>query len=269
MVQGCVGGLRNVAPLVSVILSVYNGEQYLNRCLASIYSQSFKDYELIIINDGSTDKTKEILGAHEHRATILHQENKGVSNGLNRGIELSRGKYICFIAHDDWYHPKKLETNIFYMVSLDVDVVYSDSYYVKDGRVTLQRTPEYDPNVLLVWNYINNNATMTKRECLDRLRESDGYCYDETLTSCMDWDMWIRLSRICVFKHISTPLSYYYIHSRQMSKKLIHRKDRWEVHSRYNETTLRSVLKYYFRPILGYYGAIILSYLKYGGQQHD
>lgn len=256
-------------PLVSIILPVYNGEQYLNECLASIYNQSFQDYELIIINDGSTDRTKEILEAHKHRATILHQENKGVSNAMNKGIELAQGKYICFIAHDDMYHPDKLKTNVFYMASLDVGIVYSDAYHIDGNKVTLHKAPEYDPNVLLIRNYINNNAVMVKKECLDRLKQSDGYYYDETLTSCMDGDMWIRLSRIYVFKHIPIPLSYYRIHSKQMSKKLIHRKDRWKVHLRYNKISLRGILRYHFRTILGYYVMIIWNYLKYGGRQYD
>lgn len=254
-----------VAPLVSIILSVYNGEQYLDKCLSSIYDQSFKDYELIIVNDGSTDGTEEILKMYNHKATILHQENKGVSKALNRGIELSQGKYVCFISHDDWYPPNKikLETDTFYTVGSDVGVVYGDAYHVRGDKITPYRAPEYDPDILPIRNYINGGAVMIKKAYLDKLKQSDGYYFDETLTSCMDGDMWIRLSRICVFKHIPTPLVYYRIHSKQMSKKLIHIRDRWKVYLRYNKPSFHGVLRYYLRPIFEY--AVIWIYLKCGG----
>lgn len=255
---------RKIMVLVSIIIPVYNGEKYLIRCLNSVYNQSFKDYELIIINDGSTDNTKGILKAYEDSAIIIHQENRGISKTLNRGLDVARGKYVCFLAHDDWYHPKKLEVELFHIQDSKVDVVYSDFYEVKENEITIKKTQDFDPVLLLTQNYINNSA-LVKKKCLDKLKQTDGYYYDETLTSCMDGDVWIRLSKICNFKHIPIPLSYYYIHENQLSKSMKHIKDRWKVHKRYNRISIQDVINKYFRPILRHWKAKIKRYLKFGG----
>jgi len=85
--------------LVSVILPVYNGEKYLERCLRSVFAQSFKDWQLIIIDDGSTDGTAEIL---KTVPVLTNKKNEGISKSLNRGLLWAEGEYVTFIAHDDW-----------------------------------------------------------------------------------------------------------------------------------------------------------------------
>jgi len=239
------------APLVSIILPVYNGERFLNRCLDSIYTQSFKDYELIIINDGSTDRTREILKEHEHKATVLHQENKGISKSINKGLRLAKGKFVCFIAHDDWFSPNKLEVELSYILNLDVGVVYDDFYKVIGNDITIIRVPEYDPRPLRRCdNYINVGATMIKKECLDKLKQLDGHFFDETLTSCMDGDLWIRLSHICEFKHIPLPLAYYYHHKNQISRSRKHIQDRYRLYRRYNSFSLHRFINVYLKAML-------------------
>jgi len=236
--------------LVSVILPVYNGEQYLTRCLTIIYNQSFKDYELIIIDDGSTDNTKEILKHHENKAIIIKQFNKGISKSLNKGFEIARGKYVCIIAHDDWWRPNKIEIELIYICNLNVGVVYRYFYKVNGNKTRIIRVPEYDQGQLKRTNYINIGATMIKKDNLEKIKLIDGYYLDETLISCMDGDMWRRLSNICNFKRIPIPLAYYYIHDNQMSKSYKHLQDRWRVYKRYNKISLDSFIKIYLRPIL-------------------
>lgn len=210
--------------LVSVILPVYNGEKYLQRALNSIEAQTFKDYELIIIDDGSTDNTWKIIASYA--ASIFYQEHAGLSKALNFGLEEAWGKYVCFIAHDDWWHPDKLLWEIRYMEHEKVGVVYSDFYNVDGDKVTVHRCPEYNEHPLTLWNYINIGASMIHKLSLDVLKESDGYVFDESLVSCMDGDLWIRLSKICDFKHIPLPLAYYFRHPGQLSNTEEHRKQR-------------------------------------------
>lgn len=91
-------------PLVSVIVPVYNCEPYLNRCIKSIISQSFKDIEIIMVDDGSTDESLlkcKKYAKRDDRLIVLHQENQGVSSARNKGIEQSSGRYICFVDGDD------------------------------------------------------------------------------------------------------------------------------------------------------------------------
>lgn len=97
---------------ISVIVPVYNAEKYLSQCIESILNQTYRDFELLLINDGSTDGSLEICEryrAQDERVRVISQENRGVSVARNRGIERSLGNYLCFVDADDLVHPKYLE----------------------------------------------------------------------------------------------------------------------------------------------------------------
>ena len=102
-------------PLVSVVMSVYNGERYLDECMQSILQQTFTNFEFIVINDGSSDKSLEILKKYEqkdNRISIMNQENVGLSVSLNRGITLAKGKYIARMDADDISYPARFEEQV-------------------------------------------------------------------------------------------------------------------------------------------------------------
>ena len=99
-------------PLISIVVPVYNVEKYITRCLDSILNQTYTNFELILINDGSTDSSGKICEdyqSRESRITVLNQENQGLSAARNEGIEIAQGKYITFIDSDDYVYPKYLE----------------------------------------------------------------------------------------------------------------------------------------------------------------
>lgn len=114
-----------MTPLLSIIIPVYNVEKYLSRCLQSIVEQTFKEFEVILINDGSKDNSKEICEEfclHDSRFKLINQENKGAGCARNKGIKNAIGKYLCFIDADDWIEPHYLETII--NASEDFDIVF-------------------------------------------------------------------------------------------------------------------------------------------------
>ena len=97
---------------VSIIIPVYNSEKYIGRCIDSILNQTYTNYELILIDDGSTDNSLKILNDYkkkDNRIRVYSQKNKGVAITRNRGIKLSNGQYICFIDNDDYIENKYLE----------------------------------------------------------------------------------------------------------------------------------------------------------------
>ena len=99
-------------PMFSIIVPIYNTEAYLRRCLDSIVNQTFKDFEVILVNDGSTDKCLDICieyAEKDHRIRVIHQKNEGVSKARNEGLLKSKGKYIIFIDSDDFIHEKSCE----------------------------------------------------------------------------------------------------------------------------------------------------------------
>ena len=95
-------------PTVSVIIPVYNVEQYLSKCLDSVINQTFKNIEIICINDGSTDNSLKILNEYamaDKRIIVINQENSGVYAARNKGLQIANGKYISFVDSDDWIEP--------------------------------------------------------------------------------------------------------------------------------------------------------------------
>ena len=99
-------------PRISVIIPVYNVEKYLGKCLSSLVEQTFRDFEIIAVNDGSTDHSLEILRRFEENydfITVIDQENKGISLSRNRGMDIARGEYLCFVDSDDFVAPCYLQ----------------------------------------------------------------------------------------------------------------------------------------------------------------
>ena len=107
-----------MAPLVSINLCCYNSEKYLRETLDSIVNQTYKDWELVIINDGSTDATELIIQEYQARSYPIvyhYQKNNGLSKSRNKALQLSKGKYIAFIDHDDIWIAEKLQKQILLM----------------------------------------------------------------------------------------------------------------------------------------------------------
>lgn len=116
---------------ISVIIPVFNGEKYLKRCLNSLINQTIKDYELIIVNDGSTDNTNKILNEYKKKyqnIVIVERENKGISESRNDGLKIATGKYICFVDSDDFVDNNYLEELLNKMESDDFDFVTANIY---------------------------------------------------------------------------------------------------------------------------------------------
>ncbi len=127
----------NNKPKVSIIVPVYNVENYLNRCLDSLINQSFDDIEIICINDGSTDRSLEILKDYEkkdNRVKIINKENSGVSNCRNKGIKVSNGEYIVFVDSDDWIDIDTYEIMMDNIIKYNADIAVSNINYVYDDR---------------------------------------------------------------------------------------------------------------------------------------
>lgn len=120
-------------PLISIIVPIYNAEKYINRCIQSILRQTFNGWELLLVNDGSTDKSSEICdkyAAKDNRIRVLHKENGGVSSARNYGIRYSRGKWLTFIDIDDYVQDSFLEILV---KEADIaDLVVSGAYYIND-----------------------------------------------------------------------------------------------------------------------------------------
>ena len=208
------------SPTVSVIIPTYNRAHLVGRAIKSVLEQTYQDFELIVVDDGSTDNTKEVVkGFNDKRIKyILHEKNKGATAARNTGIKAARGEYIAFQVSDDEWLPVKLEKQmkVFETVPPEVGVVYTGFYRLKNSKKTYIPSPKiiqkegYIFGSLLKGNFVTTQAVLVKRECFERAG-----MFDESLPRLQDWELFIRISKDYHFKCVDEPLliSYYQPHS--------------------------------------------------------
>ena len=181
--------------LVSVVMSVFNEEKYIERVMDSILSQTFTDFEFIIIDDGSTDRTLEILHSYnDKRILIIQQSNKGLTASLNVGINHSQGKYIARQDADDISYPSRLMEQVSYFFNNSSVAVLATRGLIIDGARS-QNTPFYSNPVIIkklrLRNILIHSSVMIRKDIF----ESIGL-YDEQYRTSQDYDAWIRLSEV-------------------------------------------------------------------------
>lgn len=203
-------------PTVSVIIPTYNRERLLPKAIESVLAQSFSDFELLIIDDGSTDNTQAVIEGFNHTQIhyIRHSNNRGECAARNTGIAMARGAYIAFLDSDDEWLPSKLakQVALFEKMPAKVGAIYTWLKII-DGKTQLETLRksilrgDVSQN-LLYKNFIGTPSTlMIKRHCL---QQTEGF--DARLRCCGDWDMWLQLSCHCEFEFIPEALVQYHDH---------------------------------------------------------
>jgi glycosyltransferase involved in cell wall biosynthesis len=188
---------ENSLPLVTVIIPVYNGTNYLREAIESVLSQTYANYELLVVDDGSTDETWAVIESYGSRLRGIHKDNGGVASALNCGIRNARGEYIAWLSHDDLFLPEKLEHQISFLNKFnEYRACYTD-YYIIDttgNPVREVETPWYPREKAirgLFGNmYINGSTMLIERTCFDQV----GF-FSEELKYTQDAEMWLRLIR--------------------------------------------------------------------------
>jgi glycosyltransferase involved in cell wall biosynthesis len=208
---------------ISVVVPAYNGQSTILETINSILEQTFTDFELIVINDGSTDRTLELLETvKDERLKIYSYPNGGLPAARNRGIVRATGEFVSFIDADDLWTPDKLELQLQALrENPQAGVAYSWTICMgNDGNSFHPGVSEsFQGNVyanLLVGNFIASGSNvLLRREAI----ESVGY-FDESLKSCEDWDYWLRLAPKWEFVVVAKPQIIYRLSSGAMSSKL-------------------------------------------------
>ncbi|MCL1471489.1 glycosyltransferase [Argonema antarcticum] len=211
-------------PLISVVIPVYNGEKTVRETSESVLSQTFKDFELIVINDGSTDKTIEIISRiQDERLKVFSYPNAGLAASRNRGISLAKGEYISFIDADDMWTPDKLEGQLKALQeNPQAAVAYSWSDCIDESSKNFRSGTylTFNGDVyenLLLTNFVDNGSNALIRK--EVFSEVGGF--DESLKSGEDWDMWLRLAAKYHFVAVSKPQILYRITASSMSANLV------------------------------------------------
>jgi glycosyltransferase involved in cell wall biosynthesis len=183
-------------PSVSVVIPTYNSATFLKDAIESVLGQTYSDFEIIVIDDGSTDDTEDVLRSFGERISYVKQENKGVSAARNHGIRLARAQYVAFLDADDLWVPQKLAEQI---PLLDKDagigLVYSDWTIVSEQGVSVSSFHSSRPpasghvfSELIETGFILTSGTVVRRSCLNEVGD-----FDESLSIAQDYDLWLRI----------------------------------------------------------------------------
>lgn len=199
-------------PTVSVIIPTYQRANLVPLAIKSVLAQTYQDYEIIVVNDGSTDNTKEVLAKFVPQIIAIHQENRGLSAARNTGIKASQGKYIAFLDDDDRWLPEKLAKQIPILETKPkVGLVFSDTFAVDNQDKVLGKSSESNPQpkVKVSWTLFEQNfipvvTVVLRRACLDEVG-----LFDESLTACEDYDLWLRIIEKWSVYYLDEALTYY------------------------------------------------------------
>ena len=201
-----------MSPVISVIIPTRNRATYLRQAIDSVLAQRRSDFELIVVDDGSTDATPALLAAEsDPRLRCLRQEPRGISAAMNAGVRAARGQYVARLDSDDLWDADLLAALAAVLDARpDVGVVYARAQAMDaDGRPLPQflglpmRFPDDSLRSLVFDDCTCNIALLARRSCLDRAGP-----YDESLPGNEDWDMWLRVARCCEFAFVDRVLAH-------------------------------------------------------------
>ena len=214
---------------VSVIIPTYNYGQFIGECIESVLAQTYKDFEIIVVDDGSSDNTKELIESkYKDKVRYFYQMNRGAPAARNKGLRESQGEYLVFLDADDWLAPESLLDKISIVKKKsDIHWVYSDSNLVDIQGKFLGKSSEIfgfdhekmnlDPfkSFLLRGNFISTSVSLISKKCVLNING-----FDESLQALQDYDLNLRLAKDYHPQFIKKPLVFQRIHSNSITSSI-------------------------------------------------
>lgn len=235
---------KETDPKVSIVIPVYNGSDYLSSAIDSALSQTYKNTEIIVVNDGSNDngETDRIAKSYGDLIKYVYKSNGGVASALNMGLDMMSGEYFSWLSHDDIYYPFKIQRQVEYLKSIGRDDVIlfsnwehidADSKYLGNRIIEKHKIGK---SIYVVMNCVINGCTLLiPKRCFD-----DVGTFDETLPTTQDYDLWFKMARKYEFAHMPDILVKYRIHPNQDSyRHPNHVKEQNMLHKGFNEQLTR------------------------------
>jgi len=185
---------KTKSPFFSVIIPTYNRKTLLKTALESVLDQTFDDFEVVIIDDGSTDNTKDMIESYEDtRIKYIHQDNHGVAHARNRGIENSKGKFIAFLDSDDKWVRQKLKRayDVINQFPL-IKIFHSEETWYQQGKLLRQKKKHQKPSGFVYQHALPLCCISISTAVIKQSVFEDIGIFDETLPACEDYDFWLR-----------------------------------------------------------------------------
>ena len=216
--------LQDFNPLVSIVIPVYNGSNYMREAIDSALNQTYSNIEVIVVNDGSTDNTDEIAKSYGEKIRYLKKENGGVSTALNLAIENMKGEYFSWLSHDDVYLPQKIESQINILRNLKdkTTVIYGGYKYINEkGSLICEMKLENEfsiddlnkPLFSLLLNRISGCALLIHKTYFQTVG-----VFDEKLRITQDYDLWLRILQNTGIYYDTHCLTLSRVHQKQTGK---------------------------------------------------
>ncbi len=207
-------------PLVSIVIPTYLRDNLLTKAIDSILNQTFDNFEVLVVDGARSESTRDLIRSFEDgRLRYIPQRGKGIANARNLGVLKAKGEFIAFLDDDDRWRDNKLERQLelFEELPSNYGLIYTafNYYHLTRGKILGTKRPKargYVYKALLKDNITGTSTIMVKRECFKRAG-----IFRENFPTCEDWDMWLRMSKICYFGAIDEPLVDYSIHPGQFS----------------------------------------------------
>jgi glycosyltransferase involved in cell wall biosynthesis len=211
-------------PRVSVIIPAHNAARFVTETVESVLNQKHRDLEVIVVDDGSTDETAEVLRAFGDRIVLRSQPNGGVARARNEGARVATGEWLAFLDADDLWLPDKLERQLG-LADPSTSWIYSDRFNFGNcvdipevqSEITAMHEGDVFTALLTEGNFISSSTVIVRKEIFDRV---GGYC--ENLRGTEDWDLWIRVSERDPIRFCPRQLLRYRIHSGGISHNYDH-----------------------------------------------
>jgi glycosyltransferase involved in cell wall biosynthesis len=213
------------APSVSVVIPTFNRARDIPRCLDSLAAQTYKHFEVLVCDDGSTDDTRAVVARYVDKLPIEYHwaENfGGAARPRNAGMRLARGKYIAFLDSDDWWRPEKLARCV-ERLEAGADLVYHDLFVIRSAGQRFSwrkvRTAELVPplfdDLVRKGNVVPNSSVVVRASTI---RDIGGFSENEGLIAWEDYDAWLRIAKLTErFERIDETLGYYWLGSNNIS----------------------------------------------------
>ncbi len=243
-VSGTSNPLASTGPRVSVVIPAYNAAATLPETLDSVFRQSFADLEVIVVDDGSTDATRDVLATYGDRVRVLRKANEGKPAATrNLGVRAARGEYVAFLDADDCWTENKLELQVALLDQRpEVGLVYTGDVTIDERgrRLSVNPCPAGARGriheLLTVHNVMVGSSVVARRRAIE-----DVGGFDEDLTSIENWDLWIRIARGWAVDCVDEPLTLYRVHAGNRSGNVeLRRKNIFRVLAKHHDAADRS-----------------------------
>ena len=210
-------------PRVTVVIPNYNCARFLPETLESVFAQTCRDVEVIVVDDGSSDGSQAVLQRFGDRIRVIQQANQGVSGARNRGIRESRGEFVAFLDADDLWHPEKLDKQLRLFSNPAVGLVHCAVEYVDEANRPLgtnftgRSGRVLKPIALLQGTVVlaGGSTAVVRRDAFDKVG-----CFDREMSTAADWDMWRRIACAYEIDMVREPLMRYRLRHGSMHRNV-------------------------------------------------